>query len=61
MASSATKDFSRWLVVSDIDGTLNDKFRRLPDRNLKAIEKLLVNQGISEIINEERNDRNKSK
>lgn len=30
------------------------------NRNLKAIEKILVNQGISEIINEERNDRNKS-
>ena len=45
MASSATKDFSRWLVVSDIDGTLNDKFRRLPDRNLKAIERFVVELG----------------
>lgn len=31
------KDFSNWLVVSDIDGTLNNKLRRLPKRNLEAI------------------------
>lgn len=29
--------FDQWLVVSDIDGTLNDKSRRLPQRNLEAI------------------------
>lgn len=31
------KDFSDWLVVSDIDGTLNNKLRRLPRRNADAI------------------------
>ena len=31
------KDFSHWLVVSDIDGTLNNKFRQLPKRNYEAI------------------------
>lgn len=30
-------DFSDWLVVSDIDGTLNNKFRRLPKRNYEMI------------------------
>lgn len=31
--------FENWLVVSDIDGTLNNKFRTLPKRNYNAIEK----------------------
>ncbi len=31
------KDLSNWLVVSDIDGTLNNKFRQLPKRNYEAI------------------------
>lgn len=31
------KDLSHWLVVSDIDGTLNNKFRQLPKRNYEAI------------------------
>ena len=31
------KDLSHWLVVSDIDGTLNNKFRRLPKNNYEAI------------------------
>ncbi len=30
------KDFSNWLVVSDIDGTLNNKARKLPRRNYDA-------------------------
>ncbi len=30
--------FSDWLVVSDVDGTLNNKLRRMPARNRKAIE-----------------------
>ena len=30
-------DFSDWLIVSDVDGTLNTKLRMLPERNLKAI------------------------
>lgn len=39
------KSFSDWLVVSDIDGTLNNKARRLPERNKKAIEKFVANGG----------------
>ena len=31
------KNLSNWLVVSDIDGTLNNKFRQLPKRNYEAI------------------------
>ncbi len=30
-------DYSDWLVVSDIDGTLNNKFRKLPRNNYNAI------------------------
>jgi len=33
------KTFENWLVVSDIDGTLNNKIRRLPKRNYDAIKK----------------------
>lgn len=33
------KTFENWLVVSDIDGTLNNKIRRLPRRNYDAIKK----------------------
>ena len=36
--------YSEWLLVSDIDGTLNDKMRRLPDVNKKAI-KSFVDKG----------------
>ena len=32
------KTFENWLVVSDIDGTLNNKIRRLPQRNYDAIK-----------------------
>ncbi len=32
------KTFENWLVVSDIDGTLNNKLRKLPKRNYKAIK-----------------------
>ncbi len=39
------KSFSDWLVVSDIDGTLNNKARKLPERNKKAIEKFVANGG----------------
>ncbi len=39
------KDFSKWLIVSDIDGTLNTKFRKLPERNRKAIEKYVAAGG----------------
>ncbi len=33
------KTFENWLVVSDIDGTLNNKFRRPVQRNYDAIKK----------------------
>lgn len=32
---------SDWLVVSDIDGTLNNKLRKLPARNEKAIDRFV--------------------
>lgn len=34
-----SKTFENWLVVSDVDGTLNNKFRKLPKRNYDAIKK----------------------
>ena len=36
---------SDWLVASDIDGTLNDKRRRLPKRNFDAIHKFVYEYG----------------
>lgn len=39
------KDFSNWLVVSDIDGTLNNKIRQLPKRNLEAINRFVLECG----------------
>ena len=33
------KTFENWLVVSDIDGTLKNKMRRLPKKNYDAIKK----------------------
>lgn len=33
------KTFENWLVVSDIDGTLKNKIRKLPRRNYDAIKK----------------------
>lgn len=33
------KTFENWLVVSDIDGTLNNKIRKLPRRNYDAIKR----------------------
>lgn len=35
------KSLSNWLIASDIDGTLNNKLRRLPERNEKAIRKFV--------------------
>ena len=35
------KDLSNWLIASDIDGTLNNKARRLVDRNYKAIHRYI--------------------
>ena len=34
-----SKTFENWLVVSDIDGTLKDKFHKIPSRNYEAIKK----------------------
>ena len=36
------KDMSNWLVVSDIDGTLNNKLRQLPKRNFEAINRFVL-------------------
>lgn len=33
------RTFENWLVVSDIDGTLKNKIRKLPSRNYEAIKK----------------------
>lgn len=35
------KSLSGWLIASDIDGTLNNKIRRLPERNEKAIKRFV--------------------
>ncbi len=37
--------FENWLVVSDIDGTLNNKVRKLPKRNYDAIKKFTDSGG----------------
>lgn len=39
------KDYSKWLIVSDIDGTLNSKFRVLPKKNFEAIKNFTANGG----------------
>ncbi len=39
------KTFENWLVVSDIDGTLNNKMRRLPKRNYDAIKEFTERGG----------------
>ncbi len=36
------KNLSNWLVVSDIDGTLNNKLRQLPKRNEDAIKRFVL-------------------
>lgn len=41
----AQKDLSNWLVVSDIDGTLNNKLRFLPKRNFEAINRFVLECG----------------
>ena len=33
-----SEDYSKWLVVSDIDGTLNNKLRKLPKNNKVKIK-----------------------
>ncbi len=35
------KDYSDWLVVSDIDNTLNNKLRRTPEVNTRAISRFV--------------------
>lgn len=35
------KSLSNWLIASDIDGTLNNKLRQLPERNEKAINRFV--------------------
>lgn len=42
---SDKKTLSDWLIVSDIDGTLNNKARRLPERNRLAIERFVAEGG----------------
>ncbi len=39
------KPLSDWLIVSDIDGTLNNKLRQLPERNRLAIERFVAEGG----------------
>lgn len=39
------KSLSNWLIASDIDGTLNNKLRRLPERNEKAIIRFVAMGG----------------
>lgn len=34
-------DFSKWLIASDVDGTLNNKAKKLPKRNLEAITRFV--------------------
>jgi hydroxymethylpyrimidine pyrophosphatase-like HAD family hydrolase len=40
-----SETYEKWLVVSDIDGTLNNKIRRLPKRNYKAIKEFTEKGG----------------
>ncbi len=40
-----TEKYSEWLLVSDIDGTLNTKSMKLPDNNKKAIRAFVDNGG----------------
>ena len=45
MSQGLVKDFSDWLVVSDIDGTLNTKWRTLPKNNLASIKHFVTQLG----------------
>ena len=40
-----TKNYADWLLVSDIDGTLNNKLRRTPKVNTTAIDKFVHQSG----------------
>lgn len=43
--NSKKLSLSDWLIASDIDGTLNNKARRLPKRNFEAIQKFVYEYG----------------
>ena len=45
MVQLNSPSFSDWLVVSDIDGTLNNKIRKLPSRNYDAIRHFVSDLG----------------
>ena len=45
MVQQDVKSFSDWLVISDIDGTLNNKIRKLPERNYNAIRHFIDDLG----------------
>ena len=45
MVQAKQTTYSDWLVVSDIDGTLNTKFRHLPQRNYDAIQRFTKELG----------------
>lgn len=38
--------FSKWLLISDIDGTLNDKAMKLPPQNKEAIDSFVKKGGV---------------
>ena len=40
-----SSEYSKWLIVSDIDGTLNNKLRRLPEINKTKIKEYVQNGG----------------
>lgn len=39
------KDYSNFLIVSDIDGTLNNKLRSTPKKNLEAVRRFTKDEG----------------
>lgn len=45
MIFTAEKSFGDWLVASDVDGTLNTKFRRLHPKNKMAIKEFMNRGG----------------
>lgn len=40
------KDMKGWLLVSDVDGTLNNKIRQTPKKNIEAIDRFVRSGGI---------------
>lgn len=49
------KDFNSWLIVSDIDGTLNNKLRHTPKANIEAIDRFVHTLGGSFTLASARN------